>query len=121
MKKYSPPKWKYHAEKDAVQVHDEVEESKLGLGWSDSYIEKKYPKHKYRPAKDKDGNPTFETKVAVSAEAEAKLGSGWHDSPAGFGIETTPGREPDAEIAKVAERATPPKLSAKLASAKADG
>lgn len=95
MKKYNPAKWKYHAEKDAVLVKDEDEEKKLGPGWVDAYIEKKYPKHKYRPAQNDKG---FEMKVVRDKAHEKDLGESWVDSPVHFGVETTPGLETDEKI-----------------------
>jgi len=95
MQKYAKAKWKYHAVQDAVMVHSDVEEAALGSGWSDAYIEKKYPKSKYKPSKNSEG---FEHKVVSSKDDEEKLGKGWHDSPAHFGIETTPGVEADQSI-----------------------
>lgn len=50
-----------------------------------------YPKFKYHKAHG--------PKVVHSAEAEANLGQGWHDTPAAFGIETCPAKKPDEAIA----------------------
>ena len=42
-----------------------------------------YPKHVYHPKHvDKDGNPVG--RLVVDADAEAKLGAGWYETPADF-------------------------------------
>lgn len=66
-----------------------------------------YPKFKYHPSES--------AKIVHSEAAEKKLGEGWHDTPAAFGVETCPGLEPDEEIAA---RKAAPKPEKKLTAAK---
>lgn len=53
---------------------------------------KHYPSCRYHPEK--------EPVIVVSAEHEEKLGDGWYESPADFGIETAPGLVADPVIAE---------------------
>lgn len=50
-----------------------------------------YPKWVYHPSK--------EAQVVKSAADEKKLGKGWVESPAEFGVESAPGSAPDETIA----------------------
>lgn len=65
-----------------------------------------YPKFKYHASE--------RPRIVHSAEAEAKLGQGWHDTPAAFGVETCPGKTPDEAIAarRIAPKSGPVKPEA---------
>lgn len=57
------------------------------------YIHQDYPKYKYHPKPDLRNKKAF-TAIVVKDEAEeAKLGSGWFDTPAAFGIISCPSVE----------------------------
>ena len=50
-----------------------------------------YPKWKYHPEK--------EAVIVASEQQEKELGKGWVESPADYGVETTPGEVADEVIA----------------------
>jgi hypothetical protein len=54
------------------------------------YEREEYPKVKY--------SPTGGVEVVISKDEEDKLGAGWYDSPAGFGVETAPAATGPAKV-----------------------